>query len=472
MKKREAGRSLFLRLTLRNAGVLFLMNLVLLLGTLGLMTWRTISRETQRLQSMVTLISDRVEHVGTPSRMAFADVTLRDGLEFAVYDEYMQPVYLSSYSMPKPSKVFYDVRIDMQNHVDYTTFADETRKKDLMVHVWRKVDVFGTTYLLYVVSDISALLELLTSLPVMLVIEVLLCLVFSVVLGWWMSKQALRPVRAISAQIAAKTADNHNLFERIDENSVDKEFQVLVRAFNQMMQQLEVSFARQRQFVSDASHELRTPIAVLQGHIQMLDRWGKSDPEVLDESLGVLKREIAELKDMVHRLLLLDKAEQGRIEVKHEAFDVAEALEKAKADILLISPKSNVTVNAEKGTTFVGDSTIVQQVLRILLDNSVRYCLPPGCIRLSAQVDAEGLHAEVYDEGKGISADALPYIFDRFYRAECVRPDASGNSGLGLSIARSLLRACGGWIDARSEEGKYTRMEFFMPSGNEEGTGK
>ena len=472
MKKREAGRSLFLRLTLRNAGVLFLMNLVLLLGTLGLMTWRTISRETQRLQSMVTLISDRVEHVGTPSRMAFADVTLRDGLEFAVYDEYMQPVYLSSYSMPKPSKVFYDVRIDMQNHVDYTTFADETRKKDLMVHVWRKVDVFGVTYLLYVVSDISSLLELLTSLPVMLVIEVLLCLAFSVVLGWWMSKQALRPVRAISAQIAAKTADNHNLFERIDENSVDKEFQVLVRAFNQMMQQLEVSFARQRQFVSDASHELRTPIAVLQGHIQMLDRWGKSDPEVLDESLGVLKREIAELKDMVHRLLLLDKAEQGRIEVKHEAFDVAEALEKAKADILLISPKSNVTVNAEKGTTFVGDSTIVQQVLRILLDNSVRYCPPPGCIRLSAQVDAEGLHAEVYDEGKGISADALPYIFDRFYRAECVRPDASGNSGLGLSIARSLLRACGGWIDARSEEGKYTRMEFFMPSGNEEGTGK
>ncbi len=267
----------------------------------------------------------------------------------------------------------------------------------------------------------------------MLVIEVLLCLVFSVVLGWWMSKQALRPVRA----------------------------------FNQMMQQLEVSFARQRQFVSDASHELRTPIAVLQGHIQMLDRWGKSDPEVLDESLGVLKREIAELKDMVHRLLLLDKAEQGRIEVKHEAFDVAEALEKAKADILLISPKSNVTVSVEKGTTFVGDSTIVQQVLRILLDNSVRYCPPPGCIRLSAQVDAEGLHAEVYDEGKGISADALPYIFDRFYRAECVRPDASGNSGLGLSIARSLLRACGGWIDARSEEGKYTRMEFFMPSGNE-----
>lgn len=112
----------------------------------------------------------------------------------------------------------------------------------------------------------------------MLVIEVLLCLVFSVVLGWWMSKQALRPVRA----------------------------------FNQMMQQLEVSFARQRQFVSDASHELRTPIAVLQGHIQMLDRWGKSDPEVLDESLGVLKREIAELKDMVHRLLLLDRrAERG-----------------------------------------------------------------------------------------------------------------------------------------------------------------
>lgn len=256
-------------------------------------------------------------------------------------------------------------------------------------------------------------LELLTSLPVMLVIEVLLCLVFSVVLGWWMSKQALRPVRAISAQIAAKTADNHNLFERIDENSVDKEFQVLVRAFNQVMQQLEVSFARQRQFVSDASHELRTPIAVLQGHIQMLDRWGKSDPEVLDESLGVLKREIAELKDMVHRLLLLDKAEQGRIEVKHEAFDVAEALEKAKADILLISPKSNVTVSVEKGTTFVGDSTIVQQVLRILLDNSVRYCPPPGHIRLIARVDEEGLHAEV------------------------------------------------------SDEGKYTRMEFFMPSGNE-----
>ena len=470
MKKQKGGQSLFARIAVRNAGILFLTNLVLLLGTLGFMTLRTVSRETQRLQSMVTLISDRVAHVGTPSRMAFADVTLRDGLEFAVYDEYMQPVYLSSYSMPKPSKVFYDVRIDMLNHIDYTTFADETRKKDLMVHVWRKVDVFGTTYLLYVVSDISALLELLASLPMMLVIEVLLCLVFSVLLGRWLSGQALQPVRAISTQIASKTADNHNLFERIDEDSVDEEFRELVRAFNQMMQQLEVSFARQRQFVSDASHELRTPIAVLQGHIQMLDRWGKDDPEVLNESLGVLKREIAELKEMVHRLLLLDKAEQGRIEVKRETFDVAAVLEQAKEDQLLISPKSLIEVSAEKGAAFVGDRTILQQVLRILLDNSVRYCPPPGQIRLSARIDDDGLCVEVYDEGKGISADALPYIFDRFYRAECVRPDASGNSGLGLSIARSLLGACGGWIDAQSEEGKYTRMEFFMPVMTEEKT--
>ncbi len=460
-------KSLFLRIALRNTVILFLTSLLFLAGTLGLMTLNIIDKESKRLQNMVALIEERVTHAGKPSRIAFADIMLRDGLEFALYREDGVCEYLSSYSMSPGGTPFFDTRIDIVDHVDYTTFADESRKKDIYVHVFRPIQVSGTPYYLYVVSDISYLMEVVGSLPPMLLIGMMLCLFFSVMLGRWMSRQALVPVRDISAQIASKTSEN--LFERMEEKGVDAEFCEIVRAFNALMERLEASYMKQCQFISDASHELRTPIAVLQGHIQMLDRWGKRDPQVLEDSLRVLKREIRGMNEMVHHLLLLGKADRGMLGLSTARVCISEMLCQAREDALLLSPQSIICVHAPQDLFYECDGSMLQQILRILLDNSVRYCPPPGEIRLSAWEDAGTLFIRVFDEGRGIAPEALPHIFDRFYRADPVDSSGSGNSGLGLAIAKSLTECLGGEIRAQSEEGAWTRLQIALPRKNADG---
>lgn len=125
-------KSLFLRIALRNTVILFLTSLLFLAGTLGLMTLNIIDKESKRLQNMVALIEERVTHAGKLSRIAFADIMLRDGLEFALYREDGVCEYLSSYSMSPGGTPFFDTRIDIVDHVDYTTFADESRKRIYM----------------------------------------------------------------------------------------------------------------------------------------------------------------------------------------------------------------------------------------------------------------------------------------------------------------------------------------------------
>ncbi len=461
MKNKKRQRSLLWRVARLNACTLFLSNVLLVLCLLSLFFFSTLRAEKQDLERMVTQLSERVVLVGTPSKASFADVTLRDGLSFALYAMDQTVLYVSSYGMPSTTVREFPPEVKIIGHTDYTTFAREGQTRDMIVHAASFVQTDEETVVLYVVSDISYLLTLLSVLPTLLLGYLLLSLLLSVLLGRFMSRRSLAPLCAISSQIASKTSAT--LFERIDASGTDKEFFDLITAFNSLMERLEQSFHRQRQFISDASHELRTPLAVMRGHISMLVRWGKDDREVLESSLAVLQKESLAVSEIVSDLLLLNRADRASLPVTRAIFSVRELLEEVRSDAALVAIGAIIQVDVAAALPYAGDRTLIKQVLRILMDNSLRYCPPPGVITLSARKLEQGVTFCVHDTGEGIPEEALPYIFDRFYRAHPGGDAKQGNSGLGLAIAKAVVEMMGGTISASSVEGQWTSLEFSLP---------
>lgn len=273
----------------------------------------------------------------------------------------------------------------------------------------------------------------------------------------------------------------------------------LEAAVNNMLKRLEEGRRKQIRFVDDASHELRTPISVIQGYANMLDRWGKDDPKVRDEAIEAIKTEAEHIKTLLDQLLFLARGEMDRhvLELKPLSVDemLAEIMEESQMldrkhiyEMTLASGERNSGAEADsvdekeasdyadKDVRVLADAAMIKQSVRILCDNSVRYTPEGGTIALKSnervRADAHGrvqkeVCIEVADTGIGISADELPRIFDRFYRGENARSDNTGGSGLGLSIARWIVEQHNGRIEAISSPGFGTKMSIILPSYEE-----
>jgi len=251
----------------------------------------------------------------------------------------------------------------------------------------------------------------------------------------------------------------------------------LEAAINNMLKRLEESRRGQIRFVDDASHELRTPIAVIQGYANMLDRWGKEDPEIRDEAIAAIKNESEHIKVLLDQLLFLARGEMDRHVFEPVSLSadllLCEVVEESK---MLDDKHVYEIISADKGEKreiFVtADYSMLKQCIRILCDNSAKYTPDGGTINLKAEervsADENGdvrkeVCIEVADNGIGISAEELPRIFDRFFRSEKVRADNTSGSGLGLSIARWIAEQHKGRIEAISSPGIGTKMTVIIP---------
>ena len=460
----KGRRSLFKQVVRINTLALFFANVLLLVAVLVIMFVSTFMSEKADLEQMMHQLSERVIHIGTPSRIAFSDVTLRDGLNFALYDMDGTPLYLSSYGMPSTEVQVFSPRLEFMDHTDYTTFGRERQNQDLILHATRTVQSDEETLLLHVVSDITYLMTPVRISFTLMVFYLPLVLLIAVLLGRYTGHRAMKPIHEISKQISEKT--NANLFEQIDPEETDIEFDDLITAFNSLMQQLEQSFQKQKDFISNASHELRTPLSVMKGHISMLQRWGKDDSKVLDNSLSVLDKETRIMTDMVQELLLLTRADRAALKHNIELFSVKALLEEVRNDAIVSKADACIDLDVPDNLTYESDRSLLQQVLRILMDNSLRYCPPPGRILLSACESDKALIISVQDTGCGIAPEDLVHVFERFYRAPQEDGAQRGNSGLGLAIAQSIIASLGGTISAESKQSEWTRMEIRLPASD------
>jgi len=260
--------------------------------------------------------------------------------------------------------------------------------------------------------------------------------------------------------------------------SVSPELRPLLEAIKDMLDRLEAAYAAQAKFVSDASHELRTPIAVVQGYANLLSRWGSEDPDTLHESIEAIRSEADSMKRMVNQLLFLARGDSDTLSLDIQRIDLVLIAEEVIREEMMIEDELSEAEGAEgfvrheiesrlsdQSVLVLGDPALIKQLIRILADNSLKYTPRGGNIRISVSAEPETGRAivAVQDEGQGIPEEFLPRIFDRFVRADEARTRNSGGSGLGLAIAKQIAERHGGTIEVFSVEGVGTRFTIFLP---------
>ncbi len=276
-----------------------------------------------------------------------------------------------------------------------------------------------------------------------------------------LDKRVLAPIRDITDLAATLSASS--LSNRINVEGTKNELKDLAGVINTMLDRIERSYNSQKQFVSDASHELRTPIAVIQGYTNMLQRWGKDDHEILEEGITAIAQETASMKELVESLLFLARHDKKTLMMEMEAFDPCDIITELHREAAMVTPEDHFICAPMEHCTIEADRNMIKQVMRILCDNAVKYTPKGGTITMGVESYPGGCTLILSDNGPGISREELPKIFDRFYRSDSARKSEGGGHGLGLSIARIIIVAHGGKIRVRSKLGEGTTFCVVLP---------
>lgn len=277
-------------------------------------------------------------------------------------------------------------------------------------------------------------------------------------IGKKISDKLLSPIVRMKDEIMQISSED--MSQRLDEESSKDELRELAARFNAMMDDIEKSYKRKAEFVSDASHELRTPISVVSGYANMLKRWGKNDPEILDEAIDALISEADQMKGLVEKLLFLARSDKGKIQVNKSPVDALEVLRDIENELTVVGLDRVVELDVT-GSHFdiMADPEMFKQLLRIFIDNAIKFSDAGSKISLRAvSDDRELVRLTIGDEGIGISEEDLPRIFKRFYRAEKSRNSDRGGNGLGLSIARLIITSHGAKVHIDSQLGRGTEV--------------
>lgn len=244
----------------------------------------------------------------------------------------------------------------------------------------------------------------------------------------------------------------------------DSELHGLEEAINNLLEKMRDSYRQQARFVSDASHELRTPISVIQGYANMLDRWGKEDEKILDESIAAIKSESENMKTLVEQLLFLARGINGRNKLNFKEFLLNDMIKEVLEEFRMIDEKHIYRYNSLGDISVYGDMALLKQTIRILIENAAKYTDENEAIILKTGMNEKGEpYFSVQDNGIGIDEGDVPHIFERFFRADTARVRKNGGTGLGLSIAKWVVDSHKGYFSVLSRKDIGTRITVFIP---------
>ncbi len=238
-------------------------------------------------------------------------------------------------------------------------------------------------------------------------------------------------------------------------------------ALNRLLERTRDSYSRQVRFVSDASHELRTPIAVIKGYADMLERWGRRDEKVLGEAIEAIRAEAEHMNTLVEQLLFLARGDDGRQRLAKKRFSLSDTAREVFEEQSMIDPSHTWRLDDRGGGEVFGDAGLIKQAVRILADNAVKYTPEGEEISIISGAERDEAYISVRDGGIGIGGDDIPHVFERFYRSDLSRARESGGTGLGLSIAKWIVDRHGGYFDIASAEGIGTRFTLRLPAAGD-----
>lgn len=315
----------------------------------------------------------------------------------------------------------------------------------------------GEVATLQVANFLIALDEMMHTLFYVLVAASLIILIPTVIAGNLLSKFVLQPIQKLIETMKINIHDKNWQLIEVENESKDELYE-MVTTFNELMRQLKESFKKQEQFVSDASHELKTPLSIIKSYAELLKRRGKANPELITESIDVIEQEAERMLLLVNQLLDLAKNKQA---FPHEPIDLVPLVKKVHR-IFADAYDRKIHLNiAEKSVLIKGNEKQIEQVVYILLSNAIKYSEKE--IALHLYVKQQFAVLDVIDKGIGIPEEEQKRIFDRFYRIDKARSRQTGGTGLGLAIANEIVKHHGGTIEVVSEIGKGSTFTVNIP---------
>lgn len=318
------------------------------------------------------------------------------------------------------------------------------------------VDVRGITSITEAESSFSLTLRL-------AVIFLPLLVLVTAFLGYYMTGRTLRSVKQVTDTVQSIRRDG-DLSRRIHLGEGKDEIYHLAATFDQLLEQMEAGMKREQQFTSDVAHELRTPLSAMSLQCEDLLAEKGIEPEVR-EGVEMLYGKVRYLTQIIAQLLILSRADQGRAKVARERVNFSELTEIAVEEAAERAKEKNITVLADisEGLMLLGDETLLIRFWMNLLNNAIAYGRDGGQIRVSLRAWGDEITGEIRDDGIGISEEALPHIWERFYQEDASRTGNS-SSGLGLSMVQWIVKEHGGNIRVSSRKGEGSCFYFTFPA--------
>ncbi|WP_349409711.1 sensor histidine kinase [Pseudalkalibacillus sp. SCS-8] len=288
----------------------------------------------------------------------------------------------------------------------------------------------------------------------------LLSLIATPLIIYQVTRRKMRPLLEI-IQSVNKVKSYSDLKETIAVPHSPKELTDLAESINILLHRLEKQLEREKHFIANASHELRTPLTSFNGYINLMKRWGKNQPDVLEKSISALDSENRRMQRLIDQLMMLAKSEQS--DLQFEKVDVIEVCKTAVQQVWKADGHISLIEEYEDQVIVQGEEGYLTQVLVILLDNAQRYSKDGGTVLLQVVEEDGKARIRVKDTGPGIPVEDQAKVFDRFYRVDKARSRETGGTGLGLAIAKELVELHGGEIVLESEVGKGSTFTVELP---------
>ena len=319
---------------------------------------------------------------------------------------------------------------------------------------------------LYFYRTITSMNHIFDKLAIFLICIDFFGLLFAVRIGNVVSKNILQPITTmtnLAKKIAYKKID-----DRIPISPANDELTELAKTFNEMLDRLQGGIFKQQKFVSDASHELRTPATVIAGYIEILEKYGRDDKELLEESVEAIRSESQNMKNLLENLLFLARTDQDRQKIYKEKVELSEMVSDVIRKMQKVISTHEVELLKNDSAKIFADKTMILQMLRIFLDNATKYTPEGGKISVSSEKISDKIILKISDTGIGIAAENIEKIFERSVRidSENLVKEVRG-SGLGLSIAKWIAENHGIKIEVQSKLGEGTTFKLLIPVAEE-----
>lgn len=412
--------------------------------------------EKVRLQDKGDILFEEAAKAGfTESSGVYGSTGEFLGIHYRVKDDKSGEILFNNLEndLSNEKKLFHRVYIDGVIEKGPLTVIIEEEKEEIIQD--RKVSVL-TQY------DLTASLKELYSLLLGMGLLYLFIVYVITRQGKKSDRDLLEPIYEMSETANRLTVNNLDS-RRLNVEGTKNELKDLAAVINNMLDRLEISYESQKQFVSDASHELRTPIAVIQGYANLLNRWGTGNEEVMLESIDAINNEAKFMQDLVEKLLFLSRHDKKTLKLDKKKFNMCQVVEEMVKETKLVVRNRIIEAPVMQDVEVYGDKQALKQAIRIFIDNAVKYTNEGDTVTITCENDDGDCVITVKDTGIGMTRKDVDNIFERFYRSDQVRNAKISGHGLGLSIAKLIVLGHTGKIKVRSQLTKGTSFIITLP---------